>query len=55
MDKFTRQDTSISDMVDGFFSYKVNRYKNKIDNAVRKMKGEPVIDSEIIMADLLEP
>lgn len=55
MGKMSRQDTSITDIVDGFFSYKVNRYMNKIDTAVRKIKGQPVLDSDIIMADLLEP
>lgn len=42
-------------MVDDFFSYKFSRYRNKLDLAVKKMKGQVVCDSDIIMADLLEP
>lgn len=42
-------------MVDAFFSYKFNRFVNKIDVSVKKMRGEVVCDSEIINADLLEP
>lgn len=42
-------------MVDGFVSYKFNRYRNKIEVAVKKIKGEVVCDSDIIMSDILEP
>ena len=55
MDKLIDNETSLGDMVDGFFSYKMNRYKNKIDIAMKKMRGQVVCDSDIIMADLLEP
>ncbi|TNV84945.1 hypothetical protein FGO68_gene6042 [Halteria grandinella] len=55
MNKLTDQETSLTDMVDGFVSYKLSRYRNKFDLAVRKMKGQVVCDSDIIMADLLEP
>lgn len=55
MNKLVDSDTSISDMVDGFVSYKINRYKAKLDIAVKKMRGQVVCDSDIIMTDLLEP
>ena len=56
MDKLINSDnTSLSDMVDGFFSYKFNRYKNKIDLAIKKMRGQVVCDSEIIMSDMIDP
>ena len=55
MDKLVDSNTSISDMVDGFFSYKINRYKNKLDFAFKRISGQMVCDSDIIMADLLEP
>jgi hypothetical protein len=42
-------------MVDGYLNYKINRYKNKLEVAVKKIKGEVVCDSDIINADLLEP
>jgi inhibitor of KinA sporulation pathway (predicted exonuclease) len=55
MQKLIDDDTSLSDMIDGFFSYKVNKYINKADNAFKRMRGEVVCESDIIMADLLEP
>lgn len=55
MDKLVDTDTSISDMVDGVFSYKFNRYRNKLDIAMKRLRGQVVCDSDIIMADLLEP
>lgn len=55
MDKMFDKSTSITEMVDGYFNYKFNRYKNKIEVAVKKIKGEVVCDSDIIMADLMEP
>ena len=39
MDSFQDEQTTISDMVDGFLSYKFNRYKSKIDVALKKMRG----------------
>lgn len=42
-------------MVDGFVSYKLSRARSKFDHAVRKMKGEVICDSDIIMAGLYEP
>jgi hypothetical protein len=55
MDKMFDKSSSIGDMVDGYFSYKFNRYKNKIEYAVKKIRGEVICDSDIIMADLMEP
>jgi len=55
MSSLLDEQTSITDMVDGFVSYKINRYRTKLDHAVKRMKGEVVCDSDIIMADLLEP
>ena len=55
MSSLLDEQTSITDMVDGFVSYKINRYRAKLDHAVKRMKGEMVCDSDIIMADLLEP
>ncbi len=55
MDKMVDSDTTITDIVDGFFQYKINRYKNRIDLAMKRMRGQTVCDSDIIMADLLEP
>lgn len=49
------RETPITELVDDFFSYKVNKVKRKIDNAVRRFKGDVVCSSDIIMADLLEP
>jgi hypothetical protein len=55
MSSLVDEQTSITDMVDGFVSYKINRYRTKLDHAVKRMRGEVVCDSDIIMADLLEP
>ena len=55
MDKMTSDETSIGDMLGGFVQYKINWYRNRIDMGVKKMRGEVVCDSDIIMADLLEP
>jgi hypothetical protein len=55
MDKMFDKSTTIPELVDGFFSYKLNRYKNRFEVAVKKIKGEVICDSDIIMADLLEP
>lgn len=55
MAKLNEEDTSLTDMVDGFFSYKLNRYKNKIDLTLRRMRGQIVCESDIIMSDILEP
>ena len=55
MDKMVDHQSSVSDIIDGFFQYKINRYRNRLDLAFRKMRRETVCDSDIIMADLLEP
>ena len=39
MDTLLDSHTTIPDMVDAFFSYKFNRYNNKIDVVVKKMRG----------------
>jgi hypothetical protein len=39
MDKMVDSDTTITDIVDGFFQYKINRYKNRIDLAMKRMRG----------------
>jgi hypothetical protein len=41
-------------MVDGFVYYKFNRYKNRIESAVKKIKGETTYESEIFRNDLME-
>jgi hypothetical protein len=55
MDKMFAEESSIQEIVDGFVSYKFNRYKNKLEFAVKRMRGQAVCESDIIMADLLEP
>jgi hypothetical protein len=55
MDKMADTQSSVSDIIDGYFQYKINRYRNRLDLAFRKMRQEQVCDSDIIMADLLEP
>ena len=42
-------------MIDSFVSYKFNRYKTKLESAVKRMKGEMICDSELVTQDLLEP
>ncbi|CDW84414.1 UNKNOWN [Stylonychia lemnae] len=54
MSKLNDQNTSIHESIDGFVNYKINRYKNKLVGAVKKMKGDIVCDSEIINDDQLE-
>jgi hypothetical protein len=51
MNKLNDKNTSIQESVDGFVNYKINRYKNKLVGAVKKMKGEMVCDSDIINED----
>jgi hypothetical protein len=55
MDRMCSDESSIGDVLGGFVHYKINWYRNKIDVGVKKMRGEIVCDSDIIMADLLEP
>jgi hypothetical protein len=55
MDRMCSEETTIGDVLGGFVNYKINWYRNKIDVGVKKMRGEVVCDSDIIMADLLEP
>jgi hypothetical protein len=55
MQKLVDSDTSLSDMVDGYFSYKFNRYKARLDIAVKKMTGQVVCDSDIIMPEEIHP
>lgn len=55
MDRMCSDESSIGDVLGGFVNYKINWYRNKIDVGVKKMRGEIVCDSDIIMADLLEP
>ena len=55
MDRMCSEESSIGDVLGGFVHYKINWYKNKIDVGVKRMRGETVCDSDIIMADLLEP
>jgi hypothetical protein len=55
MDMMLDKSSSISDMVDAFVSYKLNRFKTKVDVAFKKIRGEVVCDSDVIMTDLLEP
>ena len=52
--KINDKSTSVSEMVDGFMYYKYNRYKNKIESAVKKIKGETTFESEIFRNDLME-
>jgi hypothetical protein len=40
-------------MVDGFLNYKINRYKNKLVVALKKIKGDVVCDSDILGEDML--
>ena len=55
MDKMADSHTSVAEIVDGYVNYKINRYRTKIDMAFKKLRGEVVCDSDIIMQDLLEP
>ena len=41
-------------MVDDFVHYKFSRYKNKIESAVKKIKGEPTFESDIFQNDIME-
>lgn len=41
-------------MVDGFLNYKINRYKNKLEVAVKRIKGDVVCESDILNEDLLD-
>ena len=41
-------------MIDSFVSYKFNRFKVKLESAVKKMKGEMICDSELVTQDLLD-
>jgi hypothetical protein len=42
-------------MVDGFLNYKINRYKNRLVVALKKIKGDVVCDSDILGEDMLQP
>ena len=53
MDKINDRSTPVSEVLDGFVYYKINRYKNKIENAVKKIKGEMTCDSDILNEDML--
>lgn len=55
MSRMGEKESTVTEIIDGFVNYKLNRYKNKLDTVVRKIKGEVVCDSEIIMEDLLDP
>lgn len=55
MDKMFDKSSSLGEVVDGFVSYKINKYKSWMDNTVKKFRGELACESDIIMADLLEP
>lgn len=69
MDKMLDKDASITELVDGYFNYKINRYKNYMDFTFKRIKGEflglgeelseglqgKYSGSDIIMADILEP
>lgn len=54
MSKLNNKDASLQDAVDSFINYKMNRYKDKITTAVKRIKGDPVYDSELINEDALE-
>lgn len=64
-EKLNNKDTPAQEMIDSFLSYKFNRYKAKIgkilvvdfvlENAVRRIKGDVVVESELVTSDLLEP
>ena len=55
MSRMNQKDSSATEIIDGFVNYKLNRYKSKLDNVVKKIKGEVVCNSDIIMEDILEP
>jgi hypothetical protein len=55
MNTLVDQETSLTQMVDGFVSYKLSKCRSKFDYAVQKMKGQIVCDSDMIMAGLFEP
>ena len=42
LDKIYDNSASVTDVIDGFVSYKLNRYKNKLSVAVRKMRGKVI-------------
>ena len=54
MSKLNDKNTTIQESLDGFVNYKINRYKNKIAGAVKKIKGETLCDSAIINEDNFE-
>lgn len=55
MQQLVDSDTSLSDMVDGYVSYKLNSYKTKLDFAMKRMTGQVVCDSDIIMPEEIHP
>ena len=46
--KMNEKETSVTEIIDGFVNYKLNRYKTRLDTVVRKIKGEVICDSEIL-------
>lgn len=52
--KLNNKETPAQEMIDSFLIYKFNRYKTKMEQAVKKIKGEMVIESELITTDLLD-
>lgn len=55
MTKMNQKDSSVTEIIDGFVNYKINRYKSKLDTVVRRIKGEVICDSDIIQEDQLQP
>ena len=55
MDKLHDKSTPVTELVDDFVFYKINRYKTKIESAVKKIRGDMTCDSEILGSDILEP
>lgn len=54
MNKLNDKSATIQDAVDGFVNYKINRYKEKLYTAVKRIKGDPIYDSYLLNEDALE-
>jgi hypothetical protein len=52
--KLNNKHTPAQEMIDSFLSYKFNRYKTKLESTVKRIKGEMVLESELITTDLLD-
>lgn len=48
MTRMDDKEASVTEIIDGYFNYKLNRWKTKVDTTIKRIKGEVTCDSDII-------